>query len=228
MAERSAAMPFEETSVTQARMRFVLACLDREDSMSELCRRHGISRRVGYKWLGRYEELGTAGLADRSRASRTHPNGVEAGVERRILAMRARHSTWGARKLLAAVARECGREGVELDLPAASTVGELLKRHGLVVRRRRRRGSSAPPGVGSAVTCAAAGPNRLWCADFKGWFRTGDGARCDPLTVTDSYSRYLLRCRVVPRIGYLAARAQFEAAFREHGLPDAIRTDNGE
>ena len=211
------------------RMRFVLACLDEEDSMAALCRRFGVSRRTGYKWLARYGDCGTPGLADRGRASHTHPNRVAAEVESRVLAMRAAHPTWGARKLLAALARRCEKDGEELDWPAASTVGELLKRHGLIVKRRRRRGpATAPPGGRPAVTCAAAGPNRLWCADFKGWFRTLDGSRCDPLTVTDSYSRYLLRCQVVPRIGYLAARAQFEAAFREFGLPDAIRTDNGE
>lgn len=223
-------MPWKETAVPDERMRFVLSCLDSQDSMAALCRRFGVSRRTGYKWLARYEECGPPGLADRSRASHAHPNQVAAEVESRLLAMRAAHPTWGPRKLLAALARRCERDGEEIDWPAASTVGGLLKRHGLVARRRRRRGSASAPtgGEAAAITCAAPGPNRLWCADFKGWFRTGDGSRCDPLTVTDAHSRYLLRCQVVPRIGYLAARAQFEAAFREFGLPDAIRTDNGE
>jgi len=217
---------WKETSVPDERMRFVLACLDEEDSVAQLCRRSGICRRIGYKWLGRYRESGTAGLADRSRAAHTHPNQVEAAVERRILAMRARHPTWGARKLLAAVARQCRRDGEELDLPAASTVGQLLKRNGLVVPRRGRRRSSAP--AAAAVTGPGEpGPNRLWNADFKGWFRTLDGGRCDPLTVSDAHSRYLLRCHAVRDLGYLCARGQFEAAFREFGLPDAVRTDNG-
>jgi transposase InsO family protein len=222
-------MPWKETSVPDERMRFVLACLDSADSVAALCRRFGVSRRTGYKWLTRYKECGPPGLAERSRAPHAHPNQVEAAVERRLLAARADHPTWGPRKLLAALARECERAGEAVDWPAASTAGQILRRGGLVVPRRRRRGRSAwaPPGGAAPPTCAAAGPNRLWCADFKGWFRTADGTRCDPLTITDAHSRYLIRCRIVPRVSTAAARGLFEAAFREHGLPDAIRTDNG-
>jgi transposase InsO family protein len=221
-------MPWKETAVPDERMRFVLACLDEEDSMAALCRRFGVSRPTGYGWLARYKECGPPGLADRSRAPHSHPNQTQAAVEARILATRAKHPTWGARKLLAAVARRCEKDGEALDLPAASTAGQLLKRHGLAASRRRRSGSSsAPAGVDPAAACAAPGPNRLWCADFKGWFRTGDGARCDPLTVSDAHSRYLLRCQIAPDLGHAWARGQFEAAFREYGLPDAIRTDNG-
>jgi transposase InsO family protein len=233
-------MPWKELVVPDQRMRFVLACLDQADSMTTLCARFGVSRRVGYKWLARYKESGPAGLADRSRAPHAHPNRVEAAVERRILALRADHPTWGARKLLAHLARRCEAESEPIDLPAASTVGDVLRRAGLVAPRRRRRSTWAPPGAAAdrVPSCAAGGPNRLWCADFKGWFRTGDGARCEPLTVTDAHSRYLLRCRIVPGVagtggpggGALtcdAARGQFEAVFRAFGLPDAIRTDNG-
>ena len=222
-------MPWKECLVTDERLRFVLECLKAEDSMAAVCRRHGVSRRVGYKWLGRYQERGRDGLADRSRAARTHPNQVEAGLERRILAVRADHPTWGPRKLLAALARRLRDAGEDpADLPAASTVGQMLARAGLVVpRRRRHRSAWAPPAGPAARLPAGEGPNRLWCADFKGWFRTGDGSRCDPLTVTDAFSRYLLRCRIVTRPTTREARGLFEAAFREFGPPAAIRTDNG-
>jgi transposase InsO family protein len=224
-------MPWKECLVPDERLRFVLECLTAADSMAAVCRRHGVSRRVGYKWLARYKEHGRDGLADRSRATRTHPNQVEAELERRILAVRAGHPTWGPRKLLAALARRMRDAGEDpADLPAASTVGQMLRRAGLVVpppRRRRRRSAWAPPGPGTPLPAGGDGPNRLWCADFKGWFRTGDGSRCDPLTVSDAFSRYLLRCRVVTRLSYPEARGLFEAAFREFGVPAAIRTDNG-
>jgi transposase InsO family protein len=226
-------MPWKEHLVSDERLRFVLACLDEEgDSMAALCRRFGISRRVGYKWLARYKEHAAAGMAEFSRAPRSHPNQVAAAVERRVLALRADHPTWGPRKLLAALARRDAAAGVAAtDWPAASTVGQMLRRAGLVVPRRpRRRDRSAwapPTSAAAAALAGGEGPNRLWCADFKGWFRTGDGSRCDPLTVTDAFSRYLLRCRLVDRLSFTAARALFEAAFREYGLPDAIRTDNG-
>lgn len=224
-------MPWKECLVSDERLRFVLECLREEDSMAAICRRHGICRRVGYKWLARYKEHGRDGLADQSRAPHAHPNQVEAELERRILSVRAEHPTWGPRKLLAALARAMrdGGEDPAADLPAASTVGQMLRRAGLVVPpRRRHRSAWAPPGPAvAAATAGGAGPNRLWCADFKGWFRTGDGSRCDPLTISDAFSRYLLRCRIVERLSTLEARGLFEAAFREFGLPEAIRTDNG-
>jgi transposase InsO family protein len=225
MGERSVPMPWKESIVPDERLQFVLSCLKEEESMSALCRRYGISRPVGYKWLERYQERGKPGLANRSSAPRSHPNQIEAEMERRILLMRSAHPSWGARKLLAALAREC--HGQKIDLPAASTVGEMLKRAGLVVpRRRRSRSAWAPPGPDISAP-AGNGPNCLWCADFKGWFRTGDGSRCDPMTITDAFSRYLLRCRIVKQLSYLEARGLFEAAFEEFGLPQAIKTDNG-
>jgi transposase InsO family protein len=217
-------MPWKEYEVSDQRMHFISSCLEKEDSMAALCRRFGVSRRVGYKWLERYREEGPAGLLNRSRAPHDHPNQVEAELESRILSKRVAHPTWGARKLLAALARDCEEEAI--DWPAPSTVGQILNRAGLARPRRRRRGSeTAPPGP--SVSAMAQGPNQLWCADFKGWFRTGDGSRCDPLTISDAHSRYLLRCQAT-HVNHKSARGLFEATFREFGLPDAIRTDNGE
>src|SRR6476659_7067405 len=119
------AMPWKESLVADERLRFVLACLDEEDSMAALCRRFGVSRPVGYKWLARYKEHGPGGLAERTRAPHSSPHRAAADVERRVLSMRADHPTWGARKLLAALARRADRDGEEVDWPAASTVGEM-------------------------------------------------------------------------------------------------------
>jgi len=190
-----------------------------EYTISELCREFGISRTTGYKYLDRYREGGLEGLLDRSRAPHRHPNAVPEEIVETILAVRGSHRTWGARKLRAHLMdRHSGRRW-----PAASTIGEILKRHGLVVPRRRTRRTvpySRPfLGYDSA--------NDVWCADFKGWFKTGDGSRCDPFTLTDGYSRFILRCQAVIRPNYTYVKPLFDAAFREYGLPCAIRTDNG-
>jgi transposase InsO family protein len=217
-------MPWKDFEVLDQRMLFISSCLEKQDSMAALCRQFGVSRRIGYKWLSRYRGNGPEALSDQSRAPHLHPNQVEAELERRILSQRVTHPTWGARKLLASLARSSTDEPILW--PAASTVGQMLKRAGLAHPRRRCRGSETPP-PGLPVSASTQGPNHLWCADFKGWFRTGDGSRCDPLTISDAHSRYLLRCQAT-HINHKSARGLFEATFREFGLPDAIRTDNGE
>lgn len=212
-------MPWKETIVLDERVRFALACQDELGSMSVLCRQFGISRRTGYKWLERYEELGPAGLCDRSRAPLTHPNQVGPELRKQIVLMRRSHPTWGPRKLLAVLQRDHPLE----SWPAVSTIGQILKSQGLSVPRLRRPRCAA--GLNPLGPCLA--PNRVWCADFKGWFRTGDGSRCDPLTITDGHSRYLLRCHATTT-DYPSVRGLFEATFRRYGLPEAMRTDNGE
>lgn len=214
-------MAWKETVVLEERMRFVLACRAVPcDAMAVLCRRFGVSRRTGYKWLERYEGQGPSGLEDQSRAPHTHPRAAGALLVERVVAARRAHPTWGPRKLLAILQRE----DPAASWPAASTIGGILQRQGLSVPRVRR----ARPGPGANPLGPCLAPNRVWCADFKGWFRTGDGRRCDPLTVMDGHSRYLLRCQAVARMDYATTRGLFEATFRRHGLPEAIRTDNGE
>jgi transposase InsO family protein len=212
-------MPWRQTHVSEERMKFVAACKEEKWSMAELCRAYGISRKTGYKYLSRYNALSLDGLKDRSRAPHHHPNETAREVVETIVASRRGHPTWGPRKLLAWLERQ----GHGDELPSASTAGDILKRHGLVVPRKRRR-TSTPS---SQPLAAATHPNALWCADFKGWFRTQDGQRCDPLTITDGFSRFLLLCRAVPVPNHLHTRRQFELVFREYGLPQAIRTDNG-
>lgn len=190
-----------------------------EWSMAELCREFGISRKTGYKWVERYRQHGVEGLADHSRAPRRHPNGVPTEIEEKIVAFRRIHRYWGPDKLRIRLLRLHPRTA----WPAVSTFGEILKRHGLVVPRRRSR--RTPPYT--APFRGSKQPNDVWCADFKGWFRTGDGSRCDPFTLSDSYSRFLIRCQAVLRPNYDHVKPLFDAAFREYGLPRAIRTDNG-
>ena len=203
----------------EEKLRFVFEYEQGEYSMTELCERREISRETGYVWLRRYREYGLAGLVERARAAHRHPNQTSAEVERMIVELRQAHMRWGPRKLKQVLQRD----EPSRVWPALSTIGELLKREGLVVARKKRLRTARY----SQPLAHADGPNRVWCADFKGWFRTGDGERIDPLTMTDACSRYLLRCQAVEKTDTARVQAIFEAAFREYGLPEAIRTDNG-
>jgi transposase InsO family protein len=200
------------------RVKFIAAYLQKEESFSHLCERAGVSRKTGYKWVDRYEAGGVAALVDQSRAARSHPHAVPGSTIEMLVAIRRRHPRWGPRKLLAVLRRvEPAR-----SWPAASTVGDILRRQGLTRRRRRHR-YSAPY---SERLRHYAAPNAVWCADFKGHFPVGD-ARCHPLTIMDGFSRYLLRCQALARPLSDPVHHVFESAFREFGLPQAIRTDNG-
>jgi len=201
------------------KLRFVFEYERDEQAMTELCARFEISRETGYVWLRRYRQYGISGLMELNRAPRSHPNQIGELIERAVLELREAHMRWGPRKLK----RILERDQPGRPWPATSTIGEIVKRAGLVVPRKKRRRTEpyAEP------LAHANQSNRVWCADFKGWFKSGDGARVDPLTVTDAWSRYLLRCQAVEKTGTERVRAIFEAAFREYGLPQAIRTDNG-
>jgi putative transposase len=211
-------MAWKVDGVVEQRLRFIMEWQQGEFGLAELCRQHQITRPTGYKWIERYEAEGLEGLRDRSRAPHEHPNQVGEAVEQHILALKAKYGLWGARKIRARLLNG-GTKGV----PAASTIGALLRSHGLTVGRKKR--SKAPPR--NEPLAEADSPNVVWAADFKGWFRTGDGARCDPLTITDGHSRYLLRCQAVKGEDTVHAKPVFEAAFREYGLPRRMRTDNG-
>lgn len=203
----------------EERFRFKEAVAAEEFSVAELCRQFGVSRKTGYKWLERYQQGGLEALGDRSRAPHHHPNEVAEEVEAAIVGLRREHMHWGPAKLRAWLTT---REPA-VAWPAASTIGEILKRAGLThARKKRRRTTPSTQPLAHATES-----NRVWCADFKGWFWCGDGSRCDPFTLTDAFSRYLLRCQIVPETGEEHVRAILEAAMREYGLPNAIRTDNG-
>lgn len=203
----------------EEKLRFVYEYERDEQTMTELCEAFEIARETGYVWLRRYRQWGVGGLLERDRGARRHPNQTPVELEQRIVELRQAHMRWGPRKLKRVLERDqAGRKW-----PAASTIGALLKREGLVVGRKKRR-KTAPY---SEPLAHADQANRVWCADFKGWFRTQDGERIDPLTISDAYSRYLLRCQAVEKTDTARVQAIFEAAFREYGLPVAIRTDNG-
>src|SRR5947209_5604772 len=212
-------MPWKTSSVMEEKLRFVLQYDSGEYTMTELCQRFEIARETGYVWLRRYRQTGVLGLVERSRATHRHRNQTSEEIERMVLELRQAHMRWGPRKLKRILQRdEPGR-----TWPAASTIGALLKREGLVVARKKR-WHTAPYTQPLAHADEA---NRVWCADFKGYFRTADGARIDPLTISDAHSRYLLRCQAVEKTNTARVQAIFEAAFREYGMPEAIRTDNG-
>jgi transposase InsO family protein len=212
-------MPWKETGPMDQRVRFVAALGTGGLSMSEACRLFGVSRKTGYKWLERYKELGPAGLQDQSRAPKVVPWAVDAKMAERLVNVRQKHPGWGARKILDYLRYRRPR----LKLPAASTVADLYRRRGLIASRPRR---TKPERAGTPLAHVQ-GPNEGWCADFKGHFRVGDGRRCDPLTITDAFSRFLLCCDGLNEPTTEGAQPLFEATFRKYGLPRAIRTDNG-
>lgn len=211
-------MPWKETRTMDARGELV-GLVEEGESVAEAARLCGVSRKTAHKWLERYRDGGLAALADRSRAPKSHPNALGDEVVERIVALRSVHPTWGPRKLMHWL-RTNEPSGT---WPAASTIGTLLKERGLTARPKQRR--PLKPYTQPLAHCTQS--NRVWCADFKGWFLAGDGKRCDPLTISDGYSRFLLRVQGLARPTLEAVRPLFHATLREYGLPCAIRTDNG-
>lgn len=212
-------MPWRARTALEERKQFIEEWHLHEEGFAELCRRYGISRQTGYKWLDRFEAEGEFGLADRSRAPRQSPQAMSETVAAQVIALRHQHPRWGPRKLRAYLEQHASEE----HWPATSSIGELLRRQGLAQSRPKR---VRTPRY-SEPLAHAGGANQVWCADFKGCFVCGDGQRCDPLTITDAFSRYLLRCRSVEKTDGVHVRGIFEAVFRERGMPEAIRTDNG-
>src|ERR1700752_877571 len=212
-------MPWKETCPMDQRVAFIADWLRDEWTMSDLAYRYGISRKTAYKWVARDTGDPAHGLADRSRAPTQHGRAMADEVRDAVLALRRAHPHWGPKKLRA-VLRDRAPRGA---WPAASTMGDLLRREGLR-QPRRRRGYVVPL---TQPLAAATAPNDVWTADFKGWFRTGDGTRCDPLTIADACSRWVFCCRILAPTD-LGVRAWFERRFREYGLPRALRTDTGQ
>jgi transposase InsO family protein len=202
------------------RLKFVADCLTGLYGISELAEQYGISRKTGYKWARRFLDEGIEGLGERGPVAVHVANRTPSEIERLVVELRGEHVTWGPKKLLAVLERrEPGRA-----LPARSTVAEILKRNGLVNERRARRRREGHPGRPQGEAKEA---NAIWGADFKGQFLTRDGRYCYPFTVTDLYSRYVICCDGYLSTGEKGVKESLERAFREHGMPAAIRTDNG-
>lgn len=213
-------MAWTQTCVMDERTRFIMDLLDGTYCMTELCIDYGISRKSGYKWLRRYEQGGFAALQDLSRAAHSHPHEMSRQVKEAILAVKSRFGKWGAPK----IRNRLERMHPEWDrYPAISTIGLFLQRQGLTCSRRRRR--KATPSEQPLTSGRYS--NQVWSADFKGHFKTGNGCRCNPLTISDYASRYLLCCRHLDHTSYENVKMRFERTFREYGMPEVIRTDNG-
>lgn len=212
-------MPWEQTSAMDQRVQFIADWLNGEYFKVELCTMYGISRPTANKWIQRYQEGGVKALEELSRAPYSHPNATLEEIREEIIQGKLDHQNWGTKKVM-----DYLRDNYPLlDWPADSTAGEILKRAGLVKSRRYRH--RVAPYTEPFGTCQ--GPNQIWSTDFKGDFLLGNRRRCYPLTLSDNFSRYLLLCRALEHPSYEAVRPWFEWAFREYGLPEAIRSDNG-
>src|SRR6202045_4268511 len=211
-------MPWKASSVMEERLRFVARLLDGE-AMTDVCREFGISRKTGYKIFQRYKDSGVEALSDRSRRPVRYANQLPAQIESLIVRLKREKPHWGARKIRELLVR---RLDGDIRVPAKSTIHAVLHRHGLVKvpERPGHRATGTPLSTGAA-------PNDLWCADFKGEFKLGNGRDCFPLTVTNHASRYLLFCEALESTRENLAITAFEQLFRERGLPQAIRSDNG-
>lgn len=213
-------MPWKETCPMDEKLKFIAAAESGVYSFAETCRQFGISRQTGYELMTRYQAEGERALVPRLRAPRTHPNTIGDAMAAQLLEVKAKYPHFGPRK----VRDYLIMQGHRRPLPAASTIGELFKRHGLVRPRGRRRARSVPS---TEPLRHASAPNKVWSMDFKGQFRVGNGQWCYPLTVSDNASRYLLVCRALAHPTEAAVWPYFRRAFEDYGLPDALRSDNG-
>lgn len=212
-------MPWKRETPMDQRIKLIGDWLSGDYGKSELSRRYGVSRPIVDKWIGRYAANGVEGLKERSRTPHRRPNQTSEAVAARLIEAKLQHMDWGPKKLV----RYLSIKSPETRWPAPSTAGELLRRQGLVSKRVRR--TKTPAYSHPFHGCDA--PNQIWSVDYKGQFKTADGRWCYPLTVTDNDSRYLLACQALARPRLVETRPWFEWVFREYGLPDAIRSDNG-
>lgn len=212
-------MPWLKTPIEVQKMRFISDWLSQEYSMTELCTRYQISRQSGYLLVKAYQEEGEAAFKEKSHCRLTHPNQTPTELVQIILETKQRYLNWGPLTIHSWL---CANKPNH-RWPAVSTVSDILKRHGLVKKRYLRR--RTPPHTEPLRECSA--PNAVWSADYKGQFKMTNERYCYPLTVTDNYSRFLFCCDGFDRIHHKSAIKSFEKVFREYGLPDAIRTDNG-
>lgn len=213
-------MSWIKTDSSSERLRFIQDWLSQEFYFSELCKRYNISRKTGYKLIERFRSEGDLAIHDRSRARHTQSHQLDNQTTEILLNSKARFPLWGPRKIRDFLIRF----HPDLPMPASSTIGELYKKYGFVEARTRRR--RVPPHTKPLAHCDQ--PNSVWSADFKGQFKMGNNQVCYPLTISDNYSRYLLACQGLegPRLN--DSQSVFQRVFEEYGLPDSIRTDNGQ
>jgi transposase InsO family protein len=213
-------MPWKEQDVKNLRLEFVLRALSEGTSFGALCREYGIQPKTGYKWKQRFLEEGASGLGDRSRRPKSSPGRLDEGVVCEIVRLKQAHPGWGPRKIRAVYERrqEAG------EVPSESSFKRVLEKAGMVKKRRRKKA------VGNGrleQRRESVEPNDIWTVDFKGWWHTSEGERCEPLTVRDDYSRYVLGARVPANGRTETIRGELERLFERYGLPRMIRSDNG-
>jgi transposase InsO family protein len=214
-------MSWPVENVEHLRMDFVMIAREPEVNKSEACRRFKISRKTGYKWLRRYEAGGLAALVDGNRRPLACPLRVSGDVVVELVRLRNKHEYRGPKKLRAMLLRQ----GYSPDeVPSLTTIGRILRRSGLSKAKGRGR---PPKQLPTGPLSSAQEPNAVWTVDLKGWWRVGDGSRCEPLTIRDLYSRFLFCLRPVARHRTEEVMAVFEEVFEHYGLPDIIRSDNG-
>ncbi len=211
-------MAWERLKVEEQRLRLVLAYINREASMVALCNQYNISRKTGHKWVERYHRCGSQGLRDLSRAPHNPNVFYNKQTIDRAIDLKLKRPTWGPKKIAWKLAEMFPEE----EWPSPTHLYNVFKEHHLVTSRRLRRRVPATDPLGDLTGC-----NDTWAVDLKGWFRTGDGYRCEPITITDCYSRYLIRCHHLPKHSVEYVWPVFQEAFREYGLPNRIRSDNG-
>ncbi len=212
-------MPWKETCAMDQRIELIGDWLKKEHTITELSYMYGVSRPTVYKWIERYTARGLEGLEERPRVPGSHPNATARPLVNAIVSVRSDRPRWGPKK----IGRWLTDRNPDECWPAISTIGEILKREGLVRPRKHKR--RTPPYTQPFNGCDR--PNQTWSADYKGQFRTGDGKLCYPLTISDNCSRYLLICQGLKQPTLETTKYCFERAFKEYGLPEAIRTDNG-
>jgi len=212
-------MPWKEISVMDERLRFVLKAFKSNENFTEQCRRTGISTKTGYKWLKRFETGGVAGLKDQPTIAKEVRNKTDDKTQRRIVRIKKRYKAWGAKKIHSLYMEKYPGEHV----PSRSTIEAILKREGFTEKKRRR----AVCAQINPARIKPLKPNVLWTVDFKGWWWTSKKERCEPLTVRDEYSKYILAIEVPEKGDTASVKAIFMALFRKYGLPEYIRSDNG-
>lgn len=211
-------MPWKETTMMEQKLEFINEWRSGNFSLSELCRQFGISRPTAYKYLERYEKEGLEGLKEKERTPHSHPRQTGEEIENRIVAHRREHPRWGGEKIWKLLHKDFNEE----EIPCVSTVNRIIKRHGLIRERRRRPRVKPVYPIFNPQAC-----NEVWSADFKGKFRMGNKLYCHPLTIADSYSRYVFTAKGLYGECFEPTQKEFRRVFQEYGLPKQIHTDNG-
>ena len=213
-------MPWREQRAMSQKLEFVERAVKPRARISALCREYGVSRETGYKWLKRFKRDGAEGLEEKSRRPHASPLATAEDVVAAILELREKYPRRGPKKLVVLLRNKLGAA-----TPSVATIARVLKRLGMV--RRRSRFGRAVSIVEKRPEMRAVAPNELWTVDFKGWWRSKDGERCEPLTVRDAFSRFVLAIKVLATTSMPGVRSAFEVLFKKYGVPQAIQVDNG-